>query len=195
MTERKMISKTNFQLAVAAAAFFILLSGAQGAEIEGVFFNNSYTAAEHRLSIRGTGLFRYLGFIKAYVGALYLEDEKPIRDVLSDTAKRLEIEYFHAIKGEDFGSATSKVITQNIDGETLERLRPRIEKHNALYEDVQPGDRYALTYIPGKGTELALNGKPKGVIEGADFAFAIYAMWLGQNPMNKSFRQQLLGLQ
>jgi hypothetical protein len=194
MQELKMISKTNFQVAVVAAVFFMLISGVHGAEIEGVFFKDSYTVAEHRLSIRGTGLFRYLGFIKAYVGALYIADEKPTKDVLSDTAKRLEVEYFHAIKGEDFGSATNKVITQNIDAEALERLQPRIEKHNALYEDVQPGDRYSLTYVPGKGTELALNGKPKGVIEGADFAFAIYAMWLGQNPMNKSFRQQLLGL-
>ena len=176
------------------AVFLLLTSGVHGAEIEGVFFQDSVAVEKDRLSIRGTGLYRYLGFIKAYVGALYMKENTPTKDVLSDTARRLELEYFHAIKGEDFVSATNKVITQNVDGETLERLRSRIEKHNALYQDVQPGDRYSLTYVPGKGTELALNGKPKGVIEGADFAFAVYAMWLGQKPMNKSFRQQLLGL-
>ena len=63
-----------------------------------------------------------------------------------------------------------------------------------MYEDVEPGDRYSLTYIPGRGTELALNDEPKGVIEGADFASAVYAIWLGQNPISQSFRQQLLGL-
>jgi hypothetical protein len=106
----------------------------------------------------------------------------------------LEVEYFHAIKGEDFGPATNKVMAQNVDKETFERLRPRVEKHNALYKDVQPGDRYSLTYIPGKGTELKLNGSPLGTIEGADFAAALYAMWLGDKPMNKSFKQQLLRL-
>jgi hypothetical protein len=65
--------------------------------------------------------------------------------------------------------------------------------HNALYSDVQPGDRYSLTYIPGRGTELALNGEPIGMIQGADFAAAIYAMWLGEKPMNKSFKRQLMG--
>lgn len=53
---------------------------------------------------------------------------------------------------------------------------------------------YSLTYIPGKGTALALNGEPKGLIEGADFAAAVFSIWLGPKPMNKSFKKQILGL-
>jgi hypothetical protein len=49
-----------------------------------------------------------------------------------------------------------------------------------------------LTYIPGRGTELALDGRPKGVIGGADFAAAVFAIWLGPKPLNKSFKAQLL---
>lgn len=49
-----------------------------------------------------------------------------------------------------------------------------------------------MTYVPGKGTELTLNGDPLGTIEGADFAAALYAMWLGDKPMNQSFKRQLL---
>lgn len=167
---------------------------AAAAAISGVSFKDTVIEEDTRLSIRGSGLFRYLGFIKAYVGALYVEDGRPTEDVLSDTAKRLEIEYFHRIKGEDFGSVTTKLIARNTDPETFEKLLPRIEKLNQMYEDVEPGDRYSLTYIPGRGTELALNDEPKGVIEGADFASAVYAIWLGQNPISQSFRQQLLGL-
>jgi len=39
-----------------------------------------------------------------------------------------------------------------------------------------------------------LNGEPLGMIEGKDFASAIYAMWLGDKPMNKSFKRQLMGV-
>ena len=78
--------------------------------------------------------------------------------------------------------------------ETLERLRPRIDYHNSLYVDVQPGDRYSLTYIPGKGTVLALNDKPIGTIEGADFAAAIFSIWLGAKPMDTKFKRSLLGM-
>jgi hypothetical protein len=165
-----------------------------GAEIEGVHFKNTYETQGIRMKIQGTGLFRYLGFIKAYVGALYLEEGSLVTNVLSDKPKRLEVEYFHALKGEDFGVSTNKIIAKNTDERTLEKIRPQIDYHNSLYEDVQPGDRYSLTYIPGRGTELALNGKTKGIIEGADFAAALFSMWLGEFPMNEPFKKQLLGL-
>jgi hypothetical protein len=132
-------------------------------------------------------------FIKAYVGALYMAPDVPSENVLSDTPKRLEVSYFHTIKGEDFGAATNKVMARNVDAETFRRLEPLVEYHNALYRDVRPGDRYALTYVPGRGTELALNGEPLGVIEGAEFAKALFSMWLGEKPMNSSFKKQLLG--
>ena len=165
-----------------------------GAQIEGVRFENSYETEGIRLKTQGTGLLRYLGFIKAYVGALYLEELNTIEDVLSDKPKRLEVEYFHAIKGEDFGVTTNKVISRNTDAQTLQRIRPQIDYHNSLYEDVLPGDRYSLTYIPGRGTELALNGKTKGIIKGADFASALFSMWLGELPIDKPLKRQLLGL-
>jgi hypothetical protein len=165
-----------------------------GAEIEGIQFENCYETEGIRMKLQGTGLLRYLGVVKAYVGALYLEEENSIDNVLSDTPKRLEVEYFHALKGEDFGITTNKVIAKNTDSQTLKSIRPQIDYHNSLYEDVQPGDRYSLTYIPGRGTELALNGKTKGIIQGADFASALFSMWLGKFPMNRPFKKQLLGV-
>jgi hypothetical protein len=183
---------------VTAIILIITLVGAipsvNGAEIEGVHFENTYETQGIRMKIQGAGLLRYLGFIKAYVGALYLEEGSSPNNVLSDIPKRLEVEYFHALKGKDFGVSTNKVIAKNTDVQTLEKIRPQIDYHNSLYEDVQPGDRYSLTYIPGRGTELALNGKTKGIIKGADFASALFSMWLGEFPMNEPFKKQLLGL-
>ena len=122
-----------------------------------------------------------------------MEQGTPIGSFLSDTAKRIELEYFRSIKGKDFGPATNKSIAKNVDSKTFDRLRPQIEFHNSLYQDVQPGDRYSLTYVPGRGTELALNGEPKGIIEGAEFAAAVFSIWLGPKPMNEKFKKQLLG--
>jgi len=187
----------NISYIIAIIAMITLVGvtpNVNGAEIEGVHFENTYETDGIQMKIQGTGLLRYLGFIKAYVGAFYLEEGSSIEDVLSDKPKRLEVEYFHALKGEDFGISTNKVIAKNTDALTLEKIRPQIDYHNSLYEDVQPGDRYSLTYIPGRGTELALNGKTKGIIKGADFASALFSMWLGESPMNEPFKKQLLGL-
>ena len=178
---------------VLAMSLTIFAMPSQATEIEGIRFSKTYVAEGKNLRIIGVGLLRYWGF-KAYTGALYLEEGTPVDQVLTDRAKRIEIEYLRAIKGEDFGPATDKSIAGNVDAATYDRLRPQIAYHNSLYEDVQPGDRYSLTYIPGRGTELSLNGEPKGIIEGSDFAAAVFSIWLGPKPINNAFKNQVLGL-
>ena len=164
-----------------------------GVEIEKITFEDSFKAGNTTLHVRGVGLLRYMVFVKVYVAALYLRQGIPAEEVLSDTPKRLEIQYFRSIKAEDFALSTKEMISRNIDPETLERLQPRIKELNALYEDVKPGDRYSLTYVVGKGIELALNGKPKGVIAGSDFASAMFSIWLGPRPLDESLKESLLG--
>ena len=51
---------------------------------------------------------------------------------------------------------------------TFQRLKPKIDEFNALYRDVKTGDRYALTYVPGKGTTLLWNGQPLGTVADED---------------------------
>ena len=174
------------------ACVMVFASAANSGEVKGVIYSDTYITEDKSLRLIGAGLLRYWGF-KAYTGAFYLEEGAAVDQALSDTAKRIELEYFRSIKGKDFGPATNKSIAKNVDSKTFERLRSRIDYHNSLYEDVQPGDRYALTYIPGRGTETSLNGEPKGVIEGADFAAAVFSIWLGSKPMSKSFKKQILG--
>lgn len=52
--------------------------------------------------------------------------------------------------------------------DALLRLKKRMDQINAVYRDVKRGDRYSLTYQPGRGTELAFNGTPLVTLEGAD---------------------------
>jgi hypothetical protein len=159
-------------------------------EIEGVRFSETVWAGDAELVIRGWGLLRYRVFFRAYVGAFYLPPEAETR---IGQPRRLELSYFHAIKADDFAKATRAKIADNVSTKTLSELASRIERFNALYRDVRPGDRYALTYTPGRGTELSLNDVPLGLIEGDDFAEAVFAIWLGQNPIDLDFKADLLG--
>ncbi|MBW2541677.1 MAG: chalcone isomerase family protein [Deltaproteobacteria bacterium] len=150
---------------------------------------------EAQLKLQGTGLLRYRSVFKAYVAAFYLGEDAPTDDVLADVPRRLEIEYFWAIPADRFSEATIEGIGRNVDAETLESLWPRIAEFNEFYADVEPGDRYSLTYLPGRGTELALNGEPKGLVAGADFSSALFSIWIGPNPLNDGLRRQLLAIQ
>jgi hypothetical protein len=184
----------SIKIILAVMAMLLSFPQIEAAEIEGVTFDDQYAIKDTVLEIRGAGILRVMAFVKVYAGALYLPEGCPPKLALSDVPKRLVVEYFRSIAGDDFGPATHKKIIENVDPQTYERLRPRIEYHNSLYQDVQPGDRYSLTYIPGKGTELALNGEPKGVVEGADFAAALFSIWLGPKPISESLKKDLLDL-
>ena len=184
----------NKRIAYFLALSLLVVPSAGGTDVENVVFDTQVVVGQQALMIKGAGVLHYLRFIKAYAGALYTLPGLDPAAILTDTPKRLEVEYFHALKGKDFGPATYKGLSKNLDAVEIERLRPRIDHHNSLYVDVKPGDRYALTYLPGVGTELALNGRPMGVIEGVDFAAAIFSLWLGENPYDKQFKNALLGV-
>jgi hypothetical protein len=162
------------------------------ATLEGVDFADQVRAGDVTLQLNCVGLLRYKVFIKAYVAALYLGDGAATADVLADVPKRLELSYFWSISGADFGKAGDQILAQNVDAETIAALRPRLDRMNAWYRDVKPGDRYSLTYVPGVGTELALNGSRLGIIDGADFASAYFRIWLGDTPIDARLRDQLL---
>ena len=192
------VSRRPPSIAALASLLAALLCGAGGAaattgvEIEGVTFAPVVERRDQRLLLHNAGLLRYRLVIKAYVAALYLGEGVEPAAALGDVPKRLEAEYFWALSGEDFGPATEEGMRRNVDAATLAALRPRLEQFAALFVDVRPGDRYALTYLPDVGTEVSLNSRPLGTIAGADFAAALFAIWLGPQPLDEPLKQALL---
>jgi len=164
----------------------------QALTVENVTFADSVTIGQSPAPLYNAALLRYLKFIKAYVAALYLPEGVPAEKVLSDVPKRLELNYLVSIKGPDFGKGAEPTLKLNQTPAELAKLRSRIDRINSIYQDVKPGDRYALTYLPGRGTELALNGTPLTVIEGADFAAAYFGIWLGRNSIDDKLKRDLL---
>jgi len=178
-------------------AFMIVLfasAAVQAVVIKGISFDDTVVAGETRLFLKGTALSRYLVIIKGYVGAFYLPEGVESREALEDVSKHLVLEYFHAIKAKQFGSATKTLIKKNVAPDEFNRLLPKINRLVAAYRDVEPGDRYGLTYIPGYGTRLMLNGELLVVIPGGDFAKALFSVWIGPHPIDEWFRSHVLGI-
>lgn len=144
------------------------------------------------VQLRGAALFRWKWVVKVYAAAFYLPAGITRFDPSDDVARRLEFNYLVGIEGSDFGPAADKLLARNFPEETLAPLRERIAQVHAAYVDVKPGDRYALSYVPGQGTELTLNGRRLVMIEGADFARAYFAIWLGERPLDDGMRDRLL---
>lgn len=156
-------------------------------------FDDTFETGAAMLSLSGVGVLKYLGFIRIYNGALYLPPDLDSKYALQDVPKRLEVKYLRSFKAGDFGAATIAGMRRNVDPATFSRLEGRIDKHNRLYPDIQTGDRVSLTYLPSIGTEVAVNGVAKGTIPGADFAKALFSLWLGDKPFDAGFKRALLG--
>jgi hypothetical protein len=165
---------------------------ARAMTVEGINFAPEVRIGDATVPLRNAALLRYLFVLKAYVAALYLPADVAPEQALADVPKRLEISYLVAIRGEDFDKGAAPVLRRNLSPAELARLEERLARLNAAYRDVRPGDRYALSYHPGRGTELSLNGTPLVTIEGADFAAAYFGVWLGREPIDADLKKALL---
>lgn len=189
---RKRLCHHHAALVCLVAACLLALPAA-AATIQGVRFAEARQVGDLNLKLVGTGLQRYGFFYHVCVAALYLPAGTKPADALANVPKILEIEYFHNIRADQFASLTVKGVKANATPAEFARVEARLGDFAAAYRNVQTGDRYSLTFLPGDGTTLALNGKTVIRIPGDDFARAIYAVWLGENPITKGLKAGLLG--
>jgi hypothetical protein len=64
----------------------------------------------------------------------------------------------------------------------------------AWMEPIPKGNELVLTYVPGKGTEVQVNGKTKGTVEGKPTSDAILNTWIGPDPApGADFKKGVLG--
>jgi hypothetical protein len=181
-------------LAIASALVVSLAASTDSIVIEKTSFSKALEVPGARLALEGAGLFRWKYFLKVYAAAHYVGEDAKRQgaDADADVPRRLEIAYFVGISGKDFGKAAEELLADALSPEQLAPLRERLGQLHRAYVDVKSGDRYALTYVPNRGTELSLNGHPLALIEGADFARAYFGIWIGRKPIDAGLRDALL---
>jgi hypothetical protein len=181
------------RLLVLTAALACAGARAEAREVSGVEFADRLHARGETFVLHGAAALRWKLFFKPYVAALYRGiDASGAASTGAHAPKRLEIEYFYGFTAAQFRRATDEMLARNLDAARVGEFRPRIEALNRLYEDIAPGDRYALTFVPGQGVELAKNGRPLGVVADDAFGAAVFTMWLGRDPVDRDLRDALL---
>ena len=90
-------------------------------------------------------------------------------------------------------NAWNEGFEDNMSDEEFEKMRPTIDKFNAMFPTVREGDVIYLDYIPGTGTRITINDEQKGVIAGKDFNRAMLDIWLGEEPADNKLKKAMLG--
>ena len=161
--------------------------------VAGVEFDDVIELGPERLVIEGAGLHRYMIVLKGYAAALYLGQGHSSDELFDDIPKCLQIVYFHPIPAQGFVRATQHGFEANLAPEDLEELKDQIGRLYECYQDVKKQDRYSFIYHPSTGPELQLNGEILCRFDSLQFANAVLSIWLGENPLDKRLKEDLLG--
>jgi Chalcone isomerase-like len=196
---------TSSFIAISLSLFLtaLLLSapraGHAAIQIEGHTYADTTTIAGQNLKLNGVGI-RAVLWLKGYVAGLYVAQPSADANALlkASGAKRMSLTMLREADTEVFVKAVRGGIEKNLTADDIAKLEARLVSFDATIRGigkVKPGDVVDLDFIPGKGLMMAYNGSTRGqAIEGKDFYEAILGIFIGDNPVDKSLKQGLLGL-
>ncbi len=164
-------------------------------EIEGIKLSDSAEVGGQQLLLNGAGL-RSKFFISVYVGGLYLSDKSTdVKQILAMSGpKRVSMHFIYdEISEEKIRAAWSEGFSENNSDEVMQSMAGKIETFNSFWPAIKGGDVALVDYLPGKGTQISLNGKIRGIVVGEKFNQAVLKIWLGDNPVDSDLKSGMLG--
>ena len=188
------VLQKNVRPLIYALILIIFSAGAASAlTVAGIDFADEVTVSEKKLYLNGAGVKKSF-FSTLYTCALYLPHPTSDADkaIKNDVCKQI-IMHLQSKLSKD------KIIEGWNDGffnnsqEKLYILQERITTFNSFFGNMPANNRITFSYTPKQGTTIKINGKTKGTIPGNDFMQALWAIWLGNNPMDDKMKQGMLG--
>lgn len=150
------------------------------------------------LILNGAGLRRFL-FMRVYTAALYLPERQHDSHAIlnKDVPRSLQLILLRGLSTDQNLDALKAGLIANNTPEELEAIRPDVDRFlgfiRSLHE-VTIGTSIRLDYQPGTGTLVSVNNHEVGTVYGAAFNRALMKIWLGEDPVQASLKQALLGV-
>jgi hypothetical protein len=163
--------------------------------VGGAKFPESVTLGDQTLLLTGVGLRKKL-FIKVYAGALYAAKPSNQADELIAAGgnKSMRMYIIHKnISAKKIRDAWTEGLQNNLIAEKFTAIEARLEEFNQLFPDLHKNDVIEMNFQPGTGTEVVLNGKSRGSVEGDDFFSALLLVWIGDKPADANLKKGILG--
>jgi hypothetical protein len=180
---------------VYTTALALLLALPAGAgTLAGVTLPDKAEVKGQSLVLNGMGL-RKKFVIKVYVAGLYLpQKEKAANKILAgDTPYRMVMHFLYDVNKEQMCEAWNEGLAANSPKASAD-VKKAFMNLCAWMEAIPEGNKLTMTYVPGEGTQIEVNGKVKGTLPGQDVADAILATWIGPKPgPGEDFKKGVLG--
>jgi Chalcone isomerase-like len=179
---------------ILAAALALAAVPAGAANVAGVNLEDKVTVNNETLVLNGGGL-RKKFVVKVYVGALYLPAKQgnAATVVATDGPRRMVMHFLYSVSKAQMAEAWAEGLADNTPNASPE-VKTAFKTLESWMEDVPKGNRIVMTYVPGIGTTVEVNGKNKGTLGGKAVSDAILNTWLGPKPgPGADFKKAVLG--
>jgi len=176
-------------------ALLLAAGSVQAREQYGVRMPDNVNVEGRQLKLNGMGLRRkkIIFTINVYVAGFYAEtpSKNAVELISSDQGKRMTLYMLRDLDKGKITDALREGFEKNSKAQ-LPVLKNRLDRLSAMIPDAKKGSTIVITYLPGTGTVLAGAGE-RSVIEGKDFADALFSVWLGRNAADDELKAELLG--
>ena len=174
-----------------------LTLSANAVEIKGVKVDETAQVSGNALVLNGAGVRQKMVF-KVYVAALYLtQKQTDANAVISDTGnKRVSMYFLRELDAETLLKGMNEGFTDNNNAAEMLAIELQMKQFRDMMtsaKEVKKGDMIVLDFTAA-GTQVNINGKALGVVEGEAFNKALLRVWLGNKPVDVSLKKGMLGL-
>lgn len=172
--------------------------GAGGAVIAEQRFDDRIRLADTDLVLNGVGL-RAVAWFKGYAAGLYLAEKAttPAAVLAQRGPKRVQMKMMVEVDAVEFVKAIDKGMRRNHTPAELALLQERIAQFDRSVQAIgklKKGDVVDLDYLPARGMQMSLNGRPRGdALPGEDFYAGLLKIFIGADPVDKRLKAGLLG--
>ena len=179
-----------------ATLFLVLTLSANALEIKGVKVDKKVQVGDNALVLNGAGIRTKMVF-KVYVAALYLtQKQTDANAVISDTGnKRVSMHFLRELSAEALLKGMNEGFSDNNNAAEMAAIEPQMKLFRNMMtsaKEVKKGDMIVLDFTSA-GTQVNINGKSLGQVEGAAFNQALLRVWLGGTPVDADLKKAMLG--
>lgn len=177
------------------AVLAILAAPAAAGERAGIRMPDTLEVGGKKLVLNGLGVREATMFnVNVYVAGLYVQrrSRNPADILRGDQVRLIHLRFVHDVGRKDVTKSFNEGFEKNAS-DLVPAIRPQIQQFMSLLPSFKDGSTLTLSYVPDVGTRVSVNGKAVGTIPGADFARALFAIWLGPHPPNAGLKRGLLG--
>ncbi|MBP7485238.1 MAG: hypothetical protein RLZZ369_206 [Pseudomonadota bacterium] len=168
-------------------------------EVSGVKFEDTYSLTGQQLQLAGAGM-RKMMIIKVYALGLYVpyKDNNALALINQPGPKSMHVVMMRDVKAQKLINALVSGVEDNCTPAEFAALQPRLDRLASGLRaagEVEEDSIVKLEYIPNVGT--VVSHKNQVIVKdlpGEDFYRALMRIWLGENPVDRSLKAKLQGL-